>query len=95
MDTFSLTFSLAYCVLVSMATVMCISAAIKSWKMKHREDHYIYGRSSSGLPARRNLRTGMVEFKLWDTEKDNHPQDVWVPLGAGHTMIIGDEHAKS
>jgi hypothetical protein len=44
---------------------------------------YEYGKVSSGTHARRNIKTGIVEFVLWKAGEQGHSTDCWCRFGDG------------
>lgn len=46
-------------------------------------NHYEYG-TCHGAPARRRIRTGQVEFILWEAGQNGHKYDAWYEMNNWH-----------
>ena len=52
--------------------------------LKPRAPVYQFGVLETGTRARRNPRTGVVEFVLWKAGQQGHAEDYWHPCGSCH-----------
>lgn len=60
-------------------------------------DKYEYGTISNGTKARRNVRTGEVEFELWKPGEQGHADGYWHIVGSGWetTFVVDTSVNKS